>query len=333
MNPQGLIAFQVVGGVLLASVCYCRVLVAYRRHWLPYNSERFGVATFVIACCLAWVVMGIRAADGVKIIIWRKSGATDLLIRLKLLTVKDFQALYATNLVSVTTVYVGKASFLSIYSASYNQFTRRIRWLYNFSVAYTIVTYLIVISLFSLYCWPIDRNWLIGQGFCATILHPVPFNVGIALSMSSDILLFSLPLILIISLGVRSRNEKVGVALIVFLGVVSVAVGMYRVLDTHVNQYTRGRPLTLESRNSYMVSEAVMNTLLLTAFSLPSIRVLFRHSSAQQRRSTDRRKGAIQRSRSDTGGGIGGSRSFSGAFTSSGGTESKRLYGLELQPV
>lgn len=76
-----------------------------------------------------------------------------------ILTKTKTQSIYATNLLVVTTVYLGKASFLSIYSASYQQFSRRIRILYNFSVAYTIITYIISMGLFVLYCWPVSRNW------------------------------------------------------------------------------------------------------------------------------------------------------------------------------
>lgn len=147
-----------------------------------------------------------------------------------------------------------------MYSASYRQFTPRIQWLYIFSIAYTVATYLIIMGLFGFYCWPISRNWTIltadpKMEFCNTVLQAVPLNTALALSISSDLLLFSLPLILILSLGMRSKGEKYGVALIMLLGIVSVGCGLYRLIDTHIHGYTNGTPLTIGSRNSYIISE------------------------------------------------------------------------------
>lgn len=60
----------------------------------------------------------------------------------------------------------------------------------------------------------------------------------------------------------------------------------------------------------------VMNTLLLTAFALPSLRILVRTTGARMKRETNRRKESEQRS---------AGRSYSDA------RESKRLYGIEMQ--
>ena len=72
MNVASMVALQVLGGVILAALMIARVVVARRKHWLPYYSERFGVAAFSGACAVGialtiyWTVNGARVciADG-----------------------------------------------------------------------------------------------------------------------------------------------------------------------------------------------------------------------------------------------------------------------------
>lgn len=241
----------------------------------------------------------LEADSKVKMEEWRKDGASDLMIRLKLLNKSEFQACiprrptcamenhaddadvgYLCHKPRGCNMYIPRKSIVprdlfSVLQPVYSINKAALQVCYcihgrHLHHHYMPVFVLLVRSLSRLRnngtpdlrhhrSWPISRNWTFfptnpKMTFCATILREVPLNTALSLSISSDLLLFSLPLILILSLGLKSRGEKFGVGLIMILGLVSIGVGLYRIINTHVHGFTRGTPLTIGARNSYIIS-------------------------------------------------------------------------------
>lgn len=121
--------------------------------------------------------------------------------------------------------------------------------------------------------------------FCSTVLERVPLIASIALNISTDLLLLSIPFYLLLQVRktIDSRTEQYGVALITILATTSIAVSVYRVVDTQVSDITKGQPLTLAKRNSYIFQENVMLVTVLTAYCIPSLRVLMRKKGRSTR--------------------------------------------------
>lgn len=67
MKTIAMMALELIGGIVLLVVCIARIVVAYRKHFLPYHSERFGVVTFILACCCAWAVGIFYGVTGVQV--------------------------------------------------------------------------------------------------------------------------------------------------------------------------------------------------------------------------------------------------------------------------
>jgi hypothetical protein len=117
-----------------------------------------------------------------------------------------------------------------------------------------------------------------GPDFCATVLEAAPLHTGLALNITSDMLLLSIPLLILLGMRTRRRSEINGVILLLSLGTVSIAMNVLRAADSEIAGFTRGAPLPLPKRNSHIVEEMFMITSMLVAFLLPSLRVLFRSS-------------------------------------------------------
>jgi len=276
-----MLAVECLGFVLFIAIGVLRLMVGYRKNWSPRPSEIISVVTFTLACLMGCELMVFWGNYGVKMIIWENQGFTQLQIREKLNTESHFKLIYVNNILSVSTLWLGKASFICAYTSACMQVTKGIKYHYIFTATFTAIAYIVNICLFLFYCSPIERNWQVkSPNFCATVVNKVPINTTMAFNITNDILLLSIPLVLLQRMRVRgtvrSRAEKYGVALIVILGLVSICVSVYRVVDAHVNKYTEGKPLPIGKRNAYITSEMVTTVSLLAAFCLPSIRVLWR---------------------------------------------------------
>jgi hypothetical protein len=69
---------------------------------------------------------------------------------------------------------------------------------------------------------------------------------------------------------------RYGVATIIGLGLISIAVSLYRALGADLGGYTTGKPLPLAKRNIHIVGNTFMVVPILIAFSLPDLRVTLR---------------------------------------------------------
>lgn len=64
---MAMLVLELIGGIILLAVCIARILVAYRKHFLPYHSERFGVITFILACLFGWAISIFYGITGVQV--------------------------------------------------------------------------------------------------------------------------------------------------------------------------------------------------------------------------------------------------------------------------
>lgn len=74
-----------------------------------------------------------------------------------------------------------------------------------------------------------------------------------------------------------------GIIFLIVLGLISVIIIAYFVIDLHVNGFIIGKVLTLEKRNVFIVDQVYANVLLLAAIAMPSVRVLFRWKMTSKR--------------------------------------------------
>jgi hypothetical protein len=86
----------------------------------------------------------------------------------------------------------------------------------------------------------------------------------------------AVPVFALLQLPRKSKTQKYGVATIVGLGVISVIVSFYRLLDAKIGGYMEDKPLPLGKRNVHIVGTMVMVVPVLVAFSLPNLRIFFR---------------------------------------------------------
>lgn len=114
-------------------------------------------------------------------------------------------------------------------------------------------------------------------------LSDTPHFIWNSLSNENGVV-FALPIILICQLRSNSRSERYSIFFLLFLGLASVIATGYFVLDTHVNNYNNGAPLTLAKRNIFILDQVLANLLLLAAIAMPSVRLLFRSKRNKRQR-------------------------------------------------
>jgi len=280
MHARLMLAFELVGVIIILLLMILRFLAGHRKRFRPYNLEIFGCCSYIASGVLAIIVMVHCVRDGFRMMKWMDQGYSEREIRDMLLSVEDFKLIYVGLPLSTTAVWCGKASFLAAYGGTFGQHSKALNRLFVVTVMYATVAYLMTMSIYLFYCWPINRNWAIRQkDFCSSVLEQVPLVASIVLNITTDLLLLSIPFYLLLQVRktIDSRTEKYGVALITILATTSIAVSVYRVVDTQVSDITKGEPLTLAKRNSYIFQENVMLVTVLMAYCIPSLRVLMRN--------------------------------------------------------
>ncbi|TGZ82249.1 hypothetical protein EX30DRAFT_395106 [Ascodesmis nigricans] len=291
MKIEVMVALQALAGVVMFGLMIARIVVAQKRYWLPYYSERIGVTTYALGCAMAVALSIYWIINGVRQIRWRDQGFSDLHIRLKLITPGEFKGIFATTTVCAVSMWLGKVSFLCVYAPSYKRFSKPMQRLFKVAVVFTIASFIAVLGLYVFWCYPTSRNWRVTDpDFCVAVLMAPPLHSAMILSCVSDLILFAVPVLVVLNLassrttvlsGSRtaraiSTGERFGVLLLLILGFVSIIVSIYRVVDANVNGYLSNKPLPLGKRNTYIAGEMLSMVTLMVAFALPSLRALVR---------------------------------------------------------
>ncbi|TGZ79571.1 hypothetical protein EX30DRAFT_342208 [Ascodesmis nigricans] len=284
MTPEALLGCQVAASFICLLMIGIRLTVAHQKSWQPVTSERWGCGLFVFGCIMCLSCSVYWMVDAVKQLQWVEQGLSSLEIRLNLMSEKVWKGVYATALLAATCMWFGKFSFLLLYVPAYKQFNRNTKILYQVAIWFTLLCFGAILLIFIFYCSPIRRNWILDPrvGVCSTAISKYPLNVALILSIISDFIIFSIPVVLIIRLQSHSRAEYTSLAFLVALAIGSIAATTYFVVDANENNYNGGKPLPIDKRNMFAWNQVFANVLLLAAIAMPSVRFLGRGPSKER---------------------------------------------------
>jgi hypothetical protein len=115
---------------------------------------------------------------------------------------------------------------------------------------------------------------------CRVALEFTPRMIANIIHMVSNLPLLAIPVLAILSLGIKDHRDRYGVATIVFLGAVSITAALWRILDAKLSGYTSGHSIPLAKRNGYIIGTMLMVLSIQLAYSLPQLRLLLRSTFA-----------------------------------------------------
>jgi hypothetical protein len=95
----------------------------------------------------------------------------------------------------------------------------------------------------------------------------IPLVIANSIHIASNIPLLSISVFALFSLGIKDRRDHCGVAIIMFLGIASIAAALWRILEGE---------MTDAKRNGVVVGAMVMVLPIQLAYSLPAMRLLAR---------------------------------------------------------
>ncbi|KAF9872750.1 hypothetical protein CkaCkLH20_09613 [Colletotrichum karsti] len=183
---------------------------------------------------------------------------------------------WASSIPFFTTFYLCKAALLAVYLQLFPVFMYYRRMLLWATIVYTGLAYLTSILLLFTICLPLSKNWAVEDRvvgtenvMCSASSPAIVFQVGWALHFFGDILVFSLPWLIIPDLKIK-RALKIGVYCTFGLGIINMTFSLVRfiTIQTASVDYL---PFGLVE----LWSELDVNIGLLVA-SLPSLRPYFR---------------------------------------------------------
>ncbi|KAF0328957.1 hypothetical protein CGCF415_v013808 [Colletotrichum fructicola] len=192
--------------------------------------------------------------------------------------IKVMRLFWASSIPFFTTFYLCKGALLAVYVQLFPVFMYWRRMLLWVVIVYTGLAYLTSMLLLFTICLPLSKNWAVEDRvvgtenvMCSASSPAIVFQVGWALHFFGDILVFSIPWLIIPDLKIR-KALKIGVYCTFGLGIINMTFSLVRfiTIQTASVDYL---PFGLVE----LWSELDVNIGLLVA-SLPSLRPYFRSS-------------------------------------------------------
>ncbi|KAH7187213.1 hypothetical protein DER44DRAFT_179500 [Fusarium oxysporum] len=131
----------------------------------------------------------------------------------------------------MTTLYLCKATILSMYLQIFPTFMRKRRIFLWAVIAYNAIAYTIAIGLIFVLCTPIDENWN-PKSRCLIKQVKIGFNINWGLHFVGDVLVFAIPWLIVPQLQVK-RTLKTGIYCTFLLGLIDICFSILRFASLH----------------------------------------------------------------------------------------------------
>ncbi|TLD37251.1 hypothetical protein E2P81_ATG04063 [Venturia nashicola] len=245
----------IIADWVLLAAAYTLVSV---RLWFRLLHQRRSLTLSDICLCVAATVVLM------VMIIFQMEHALGAMHKHFVPTPQVKQLSFLTILGYHTATYFTKFSILAFYSNLFPAGSPKLRGVCVAITVFTICCYTTAMLLAIFWCGPRPaRNWEPGDKKCSLWDYTL-FKTNFALNISSDILIFALPVPVLATLSL-SRRQVVALCVTFGLGLITIAVSIGRCIALLQNAFV---PL-------YVWSMAEMCTALMVV-SLPSLRPLLR---------------------------------------------------------
>ncbi|EWG49248.1 hypothetical protein FVEG_16448 [Fusarium verticillioides 7600] len=180
-----------------------------------------------------------------------------------------YKLYYFSSYPFYTTFYFSKAALLAVYLQIFPSFmVKRRRFLWAV-IVYVAISFIITILLLSLSCLPVWRNWTLSDQRCTVKSIKINFEISWVLNISSDILIFILPWLVIPELTLR-RRLRYSLYATFLLGLINIIFCVVRFAQ--IQQYGGDLVITISLVELWSFIDACIGLIIAC---LPSLRPFF----------------------------------------------------------
>ncbi|KAF2087503.1 hypothetical protein K490DRAFT_3203, partial [Saccharata proteae CBS 121410] len=170
--------------------------------------------------------------------------------------------IYPGSIFYVTSLWLVKVALVVFYKRLADR--TYLQKIYNVTLAWLAISWIILFFDIIFYCWPVDRKWTTDPSrTCPESASRINYWLTITFNISSDVLIIFLPITMVFRLHLPVR-QKFGVAGVFCLGFIVVITSIIRAVYSYRNE-------TMLTCTVSMVETAIA----IIATCLPTLRTLF----------------------------------------------------------
>ncbi|KAH7121819.1 hypothetical protein B0J13DRAFT_158687 [Dactylonectria estremocensis] len=143
----------------------------------------------------------------------------------------------------LTTLYLSKATLLSMYLQIFPEFMRKRRIFLWATIVYNVMAYGVALGLIFGLCTPIEENWD-PTSRCPIEQGKIGFEINWSFHFVGNVLVFALPWLIVTQLQVR-RTLKIGIYCTFLLGLVDICFTILRFASLHRASVESSLPIGL----------------------------------------------------------------------------------------
>ncbi|KAH8688153.1 hypothetical protein BGZ61DRAFT_452838 [Ilyonectria robusta] len=195
---------------------------------------------------------------------------------------KIFKIFWLGNVPLWSAFYLSQAALLSMYLQIFPKFMVKRRIFLWATIAYVVTAYVASILMLFLICIPVEKNWdMDPHSTCPPVRGYNVFLVGWALHLVGDLLVFTLPWLVVTGLNLR-MTLKIGVYCTFLLGLINIVFDVLRFVPIQASQVGNSASISLIALWGILD----VNIGIVIAC-LPALRPYFNNSESSQRGSSN----------------------------------------------
>ncbi|KAF8472817.1 hypothetical protein BDZ91DRAFT_760280 [Kalaharituber pfeilii] len=297
LDPTAMMALEVTLNIFTLGMALLRFWIL--RHRRRMTAEKVSDVFFALSICISFANLG----EEMKL---RKEFG-GIVLELKLFAPRFLKMTYIFGCAYLIELFALKAAFIAFYWGLFQGLDYKRK--YSLHIACVLVTCGFLACWFTYIFWarPIEVNWSPNLALVLDEAALASFTVNTivsALNIATDLIVISLPLLIISTLRLR-RPEKLALVFVFSMGGLSIAASVARYAILY--PYIRKPPLTIATLHVLEIWGTVEMAAGALAFSLPSLRALYikvigypSHVQATPQGSSDKRKRSKNRSGNST---------------------------------
>ncbi|KAF8451544.1 hypothetical protein BGX38DRAFT_1091587, partial [Terfezia claveryi] len=267
LAPVNLIGLEIFLAALTISIGALRFWIL--RHRRRTTAELISDILFLFSICVSTANVTLvcyKLFEEIKI----RKKYQFLMAELSLFAPKYLKITYIMGVIYIIELTTMKGAFIAFYCGLFQGIDSRRRYSLHIVSMIVILSFFASMGIYLFWIIPISDNCLV---ITKAALASLAVNAVVSwLNIFTDLLIMGLPLLIISSLRLR-RPEKIALAFIFCMGGLSIAASVSRF--TILYPYIKQPPLTTQTIHVLELWGTVEMAAAVTAFSLPSLRVLY----------------------------------------------------------
>lgn len=255
------------------------ILIGALRFWILRHRRRstaevISDCLYIFSICVSTANVSMVVYKAFEEIAIRKK-YTGPIVELYLFAPKYLKITYTLGIIYIVELTTLKGAFIAFYWGLFKGMDSKRRYSLHVVSVIVVMSFFATMGIYLFWVNPISDNWseILSIVINKSALASLAVNVVMSwLNIFTDLLILGLPLLIISSLRLR-RPEKVALAFIFCMGGLSIAASVTRFAIIY--PYIKTPPLTTQTIHVLELWGTVEVAAAVTAFSLPSLRVLF----------------------------------------------------------